>query len=190
MRQYVPPKCMVRRLRSVRQVQLAGSLRKARILDSSFGVMKSGWRVKPGTDVSRDPRCVDMWLIESSSAILFGSRDTTCFATGRKKSLMSLRFVAGERKFERVFSMTQAGVYLLVSILVDSFRGHARSMWQFKQSIPTAEFLVARVARRKTPKHDIVFSVCKTLSISWRKILFTPPPDRCLSTPINLSILL
>ena len=41
MRQYVPPKCMVRRLRSVRQVHLEGLLRNARMLASSAGEMKS-----------------------------------------------------------------------------------------------------------------------------------------------------
>lgn len=49
MRQYVPPKCIVRRLRSVRQVHLVESFRKERISCSSAGLMKSWHRVKPGT---------------------------------------------------------------------------------------------------------------------------------------------
>jgi len=47
MRQYVPPKCMVLRLRSVRHVQ-AGLLRKVRRSCSSGGVMKAGMRDRPG----------------------------------------------------------------------------------------------------------------------------------------------
>ena len=41
MRQYEPPKCMVRRLRSVRQVHFEGSIRNARRFASSVGEMKS-----------------------------------------------------------------------------------------------------------------------------------------------------
>ncbi len=52
MRQYVPPKCMVRRLRSVRQVHCDGSLRKSSIFRSSAGLMKLSKRVNPGTGVS------------------------------------------------------------------------------------------------------------------------------------------
>lgn len=111
----MPPKCMVRRLRSVRQTHLAVSLRKARILHSSFEVMKSGWRVKPGTDVPLDPRCFDNVLTDSSSSLFFGSRDATCLATGRKKSLMALRFVAGEHTFGRALSMTQIDAPVLGS---------------------------------------------------------------------------
>ena len=50
-RQYVPPKCIVRRLRSVRQVHFEGSSRKARMTASSLGVMKFSRRARPGTDV-------------------------------------------------------------------------------------------------------------------------------------------
>lgn len=49
-KQYVPPKCMVRRDRSVRHVHFEGLLRKARRVCSSSGVIKFSWRVRPGTD--------------------------------------------------------------------------------------------------------------------------------------------
>ena len=45
----MPPKCMVRRLRSVRHVHLIGSFRKERMPLSSVGEMKSGMRVRSGT---------------------------------------------------------------------------------------------------------------------------------------------
>ena len=94
MRQYVPPKCMVRRLRSVRQVHLEGLLRKLRMFSSSPYCMKLGRRVKPGTGVSLMVKaCFEFsstpgWGVETRSG-------TGRLLIGLKKSLMALRFVLG-----------------------------------------------------------------------------------------------
>ena len=94
MRQYVPPKCIVRRLRSVRQVHFEGTSRKLKMLASSAGFMKLGRRVKPGTGVSlmvkacfgfpSSPR----WGVGTCSGL-------GRLLTGLKKSLMALHFLLG-----------------------------------------------------------------------------------------------
>lgn len=78
MRQYVPPKCMVFRLRSVRHVQ-AGLLRKVRRSCSSERVMKAGMRDRPG-----------MW---SSWGVGGGGLMVLLWGDGGKKSVRSLRFL-------------------------------------------------------------------------------------------------
>ena len=95
MRQYVPPKCIVRRLRSVLHVHLEESLRKRSMLCSSVGLMKSRSIAKPGTGVLlRVKLC-----FVSSFPVDLGS-DRLCPAlehllTGLKNSLMALHFLLG-----------------------------------------------------------------------------------------------
>ena len=93
MRQYVPPKCIVRRLRSVLHVHLDESLRNLSMLCSSVGLTKSWKMVKPGTGVLlRVKVCFD------SSSNMDSEFDRICPAferllTGLKKSLIALRFL-------------------------------------------------------------------------------------------------
>lgn len=95
MRQYVPPKCIVRRLRSVRQVHKEVSLRKFSILCSSAGFIKFGSKDRPGTGIR-------LWVkagFASSSDPDWGG-NKMCSALGRllmglKNSLMALRFLIG-----------------------------------------------------------------------------------------------
>ena len=95
MRQYVPPKCIVRRLRSVLHVHLEESVRKRSMLCSSVGLMKSRSMVKPDTGVLfRVKVC-----FVSSFPVDF-EFDRFCPAlehlrTGLKNSLMALRFLLG-----------------------------------------------------------------------------------------------
>ena len=100
MRQYVPPKCIVRRLRSVRQVHLDDSLRKLRRLSSSAGFMKLGRRVKPGTEV---PLMVKACFVFPSSLCLGVDTGSGVghLLMGLKKSLMALRFLLGSSIVQR-----------------------------------------------------------------------------------------
>ena len=95
MRQYVPPKCIVRRLISILHLHLEESLRNCSVLCSSVGLMKSSSMVKPGTGVLlRVKVCFD------SSFNVDLEPDRFCPAyerllTGLKKSLMAFRFLLG-----------------------------------------------------------------------------------------------
>ena len=118
-RQYVPPKCMVRLLRSVRQVHLVESLRSEMILHSSAVVMKFGINVRPDTGVDRSVGSISItdcgWLSSFSSKLVgYPSR----FAGG-KKSLIALRFSGDMDRDPGAFSWPYS-VRLLV--IIGSFR--------------------------------------------------------------------
>lgn len=91
-RQYVPPKCMVRRERSVRHVHFEGSLRNVRREASSVGVMKFSRISNPGTDVwigiGRDADGCWMGLGGLFGVSKDGGNRRGTLAVGRKNSLI------------------------------------------------------------------------------------------------------
>ena len=91
----MPPKCNVRRLRSVLHVHLEESLRKRSMLCSSLGLMKSISMVKPGTGVLLR---VKVCFVSSFPLVMESDRLCTVLEhllTGLKNSLMVLRFLLG-----------------------------------------------------------------------------------------------
>ena len=88
----MPPKCIVRRERSVRQVQRVGLERKLRRVRSSAGVMKSGWRVRPGTRVVCILLGRDKSAERGGEGIMVLESFLDCLGRGAKKSDMALRF--------------------------------------------------------------------------------------------------
>ena len=91
----MPPKCIVRRLRSVLHLHLEESLRKRSMLCSSVGSIKSRSMVKPGTGVLLR---VKVCFVSSFPVDMESDRFCSVLehlVMGLKKSLMALRFLLG-----------------------------------------------------------------------------------------------
>ena len=141
MRQYVPPKCMVRRLRSVRQVQRFESLRKARMLSSSARVMKDGIRERPGTIGF----CLSIYFGVGSLERKIWTSSLDCdvevdtrLGHGRKNSEMALRFLGNT-----VFSATGVDDIFVSPVL--------RTNILFVALDKTSNFMDLRAAKTQYP---------------------------------------